>query len=124
MALRDPGLLDATLTLDERFVLDDFVRRLKEHYGDRLERAAVFGSRARGDVGIDSDIDVLIVLHIAAATEGPEERVVWDLLTAARTRGMGHVPISPAVFSIERFVELRDRERRFALDADREGIRL
>ena len=124
MALRDPGLLDATLTLDERFVLDDFVRRLKEHYGDRLERAAVFGSRARGDVGIDSDIDVLIVLRVGAAAEGPEERVVWELLTAARTRGRGHVPISPAVFSIERFVELRDRERRFALDAEREGIRL
>lgn len=32
-------------------------------YGDRLERAVLFGSRARGDARPDSDYDVAIFLH-------------------------------------------------------------
>lgn len=124
MALRDPHLLEHTLTPDERAALDELVRLLKGHYGERLERVAVFGSRARGDLGVDSDIDVLIVLSVAPEDEWQEERVIWELITAARRCAKGHVPISPAVFSVDRFYELRRRERRFALDAEKEGIRL
>jgi len=32
-------------------------------YGDRLERAVLFGSRARGDARPDSDYDVAVFLH-------------------------------------------------------------
>ena len=42
--------------------------RLQALYGPRLERLVLFGSRARGDGDIDSDIDVLVVL------KGPVDR--------------------------------------------------
>src|SRR5690242_4997033 len=32
-------------------------------YGERLERAVLFGSRARGDAQTDSDYDVAVFLH-------------------------------------------------------------
>jgi uncharacterized protein len=32
-------------------------------YGDRLERAVLYGSRARGDANADSDWDVAVFLH-------------------------------------------------------------
>ncbi len=36
---------------------------LRATYGDRLERAVLFGSRARGDAGPDSDYDVAVFLR-------------------------------------------------------------
>jgi predicted nucleotidyltransferase len=35
---------------------------LEDSYGDRLEQTILYGSQARGDATVDSDIDVLIVL--------------------------------------------------------------
>ncbi len=44
-------------------VLARFSAALHVLYGDRLERAILFGSRARGDARPDSDYDVAIFLH-------------------------------------------------------------
>ena len=43
-------------------VLLKFRAALNEHYGDRIERVVLFGSRARGDARPDSDYDVAIFL--------------------------------------------------------------
>ena len=44
-------------------VLQRFRAALTEIYGPRLERAVLFGSRARGDHGADSDYDVALFLR-------------------------------------------------------------
>jgi len=41
-------------------ILSRFRTALAETYGDRLERAVLFGSRARGDQGPESDADIMI----------------------------------------------------------------
>lgn len=125
MALRGPDILEDTLSADERAVLAAFVSEVKSHFETRLERISVFGSRARGDLGEDSDIDVLVVLHVSRQDERRAADTVWELLTRARALAAdSFVPVSPIVFAVERFEELKSRERRFALDADAEGIRL
>ena len=43
-------------------ILRRFRAALDEVYGDRLERAVLFGSRARGDAHADSDYDVAVFL--------------------------------------------------------------
>ena len=43
-------------------ILKRFRAALDEMYGDRLERVVLFGSRARGDAGEDSDYDVAVFL--------------------------------------------------------------
>lgn len=43
-------------------VIADLKERLHELYGQRLDRVIVYGSRARGDERLDSDLDVMIVL--------------------------------------------------------------
>ena len=48
----------STLTIDESQVLE-IVRRLVEAV--QPDRIILFGSRARGDAGLDSDLDLLIV---------------------------------------------------------------
>ena len=44
-------------------VLGRFRRALGAIYGDRLERAVLYGSRARGDARSDSDYDIAVFLH-------------------------------------------------------------
>jgi predicted nucleotidyltransferase len=43
-------------------ILTRFRAALAELYGDRLARAVLFGSRARGDARADSDYDVAVFL--------------------------------------------------------------
>jgi uncharacterized protein len=43
-------------------VLTTFRAALADLYGDRLERAVLYGSRARGDAQADSDYDIAIFL--------------------------------------------------------------
>ena len=49
-------------TLPDGF-LDALRDRLAAHYGDRLVRAVLFGSYARGEATEESDVDVLVVLE-------------------------------------------------------------
>jgi predicted nucleotidyltransferase len=44
-------------------ILSRFRAALAETYGDRLERAVLFGSRARGDFQPDSDYDVAVFIR-------------------------------------------------------------
>ena len=50
-----------TLTKDP--VLVRFRKALDEMYGERLDRAVLYGSRARGDARPDSDYDVAVFLR-------------------------------------------------------------
>jgi predicted nucleotidyltransferase len=49
--------------LKERQILDSVVAALHGHYGDRLSRVVLFGSRARRNHADDSDYDILVVLR-------------------------------------------------------------
>jgi len=41
--------------------LDEFVKRAKKKYGDKIEKIILFGSYARGEAKEESDIDVLVI---------------------------------------------------------------
>lgn len=60
--MSNPALL-ATMSRDERRVLEDYVAAVRAHYGDRLDDVLVFGSRARGEAREDSDVDVAVILN-------------------------------------------------------------
>jgi predicted nucleotidyltransferase len=52
-----------TMQISEDPILKRFRAALDEMYGSRLERVVLFGSRARGDAGEDSDYDVAVFLN-------------------------------------------------------------
>ncbi len=54
--------MPAALAIDP--ILKRFRAALDEIYGDRLERVVLFGSRARGDAGEDSDYDIAVFLAV------------------------------------------------------------
>lgn len=59
-----------------RRAADAFVRRVRERYGDAIERVLLYGSVARHEeLGIDSDVDLLLVLGDDVDTAAYEERI-------------------------------------------------
>ena len=89
------------LTPDEQTWLDTYRQALHERFPDLIEDIIIFGSKARGDAGPDSDVDVLVVLH-----EGERE-------TKKAVRRLGHelAVLSDAVPSIMVYTKAEWMER-------------
>src|ERR1700733_10017690 len=66
-------------------VLRRFRDALAEIYGARLERVVLFGSRARGEAGVESDYDVAVFL-----TALPDRWAELDRLADLRVRFIDH----------------------------------
>ncbi len=64
--------------LNEDPVLSEIVRRLIEAY--QPQKIYLFGSRARGDAGPDSDYDLLIVVPDDAPTEHRDSKLAYRVL--------------------------------------------
>ena len=50
------------LTADEQAWLDEYRDALAKQFPDVVEEIIIYGSKARGDAGPDSDVDVLVVI--------------------------------------------------------------
>ena len=59
-------------------VLTEIVRRLRQAY--RPERIYLFGPKARGDTGPDSDYDLLLVVPDDAPPERRTSRLAYEVL--------------------------------------------
>lgn len=77
-------------------VPDELLRRVVARLNPR--RVVVFGSRARGGAGEDSDIDLLVVLD----DDAPKEVLSWQALWEARRGYHGSVDLIPCRESVLR----------------------
>jgi hypothetical protein len=79
------------------------VQRLREKTGVPIERAILFGSRARGDAGPHSDVDLLLVSSSFAGKSASQRaaplHLAWDL----------DLPVDFLCYSPEEFERLRRR---------------
>lgn len=111
--------INASLTPEENRQLLELKDSLKGLMGDRLKGFLLYGSRARGDHQDESDIDIAII--VAGLTRELKKQVLdrvadWELKYLT--------PISALVLSQQDFDLLKRRERRLALDIEKEGIPL
>ena len=87
--------------------------------GDRLQRMILFGSMARGDDTGESDMDVAIIIR------GLTRQLKNQVLDRVAEIELKHLtPVSTIIFSEDEFNRLKQRERRIALDIEKEGVPL
>ncbi len=107
------------LTGDEKKAVAEIRERVNGLVGSRLKGLYVFGSKARGDYDPESDVDLAILID---GLDRETKRNIIDLVVDVEVKYF--VVISSLVLSWKDFTDLKKRERRIALDIEREGISL
>ncbi len=107
------------LSAQDAAALEEFVRRVREALGANLVALKLFGSKARGEGGADSDIDVLVVADDMSVEV--EDRV----LDVAIDVGLAHeVYVSPRVIARAVLDDPVWKITPFLLAIEKEGVLL
>lgn len=104
---------------DVRAALAELKERLTSLLGAALVKLALYGSRARGDADPGSDVDVAVVVR---GMDAALKRRILDAVADVELDRL--VPLSTLVLSEAHYGLLLERERRIALDIEREGVPL
>lgn len=97
--------------------LKELRRRLENLLGRDAFKMVLFGSRARGDYSNNSDVDVAILVR--GLTREMKKLILEEVVEFE----LEHLlPISALILSEDEFNHLKMRERRIAIDIEREGI--
>jgi predicted nucleotidyltransferase len=101
----------------ESKALKEFVKRVKEKHGDRIEKIVLFGSYARGDYTRESDIDVLVV---TAEDSFKMQRMLSEIVTDILLETEEYVSVK--VLSVEEY-EFQERIKSgFFRNVSKEGV--
>jgi uncharacterized protein len=107
------------LTDHDRLAVQQLGARLAVELGENLVDLVLFGSRARGDASLDSDIDVLVVL---SESNWPVEHRV--LMIASRLSLECDVILNPYLVSQERWAWMQRIQHPLLRSISSEGIPL
>jgi predicted nucleotidyltransferase len=97
----------------------DYLRRVTRAYGDELVSVFLFGSRARGDAGPASDIDLLVLVRSdSPALREALANVAWDV------QFEHDLLISDVVRSLDQWRQMQAAQFPFYQNLERGGILL
>jgi uncharacterized protein len=100
----------------EKSILEDFKTRLRERL--HVHKLILFGSRARGDADLESDLDVVVVLE--DGIDGAAREYVSDCAWEA---GFGPgIVVVPVVFTRTEWESGPERQSLFVRSVEREGV--
>jgi uncharacterized protein len=110
------------LTPNERTGLAAFVNRLYQCYETHLLQVVLFGSKARRDYDEESDLDVLVVVHMS-------DNHYWEywhkIVDIAADVGLTYgLVISSIVKNARDYTEICAHQSLLARDLERDGITL
>ena len=107
------------LSDEEKRAVEELCARVRARFGSRVSKLVLFGSRARGGVHDESDIDVCVVIDDLV---WPEKHEVYGI--AGDILGEHDVLISAFVLSTAQLAHLTSRERLIAREIAQDGIPL
>jgi len=107
-------------------LINDFLARCRQNFGNHLKAAALYGSVARGTSRPNSDIDLLLVFDALPKDRGTRIDMIFPLIqqseesSAAQNLGeRGFYPaISPFLYTVEEI----ERTQPILLDITEDGI--
>ena len=112
----------SALAASDRAALAEITGRLRAALGGDLVEVRLIGSRAEGTARPDSDYDLLVIVQ--GADDLAQRDRVYRVIHEAEAESGSPGYLQVIALSPEHFQRLRDRELRFAEDADRFGIPL
>ena len=99
--IRKTGL--AHLQPTERKALDEFVQLIQEQFNGLVQLILLFGSKARGDDTLDSDVDILVVV------DSDDWRVHKQVRYLAADMSLKYnLDLSPRVWSISHLHKMEE----------------
>jgi predicted nucleotidyltransferase len=107
------------LTLQERRALEHFKAALQSLLVENLLFVRLFGSRARGEGTVESDLDVLLVLR--NKDRALCRRIVAEALEIDLAYG---VNLSPTILSVAEYQRNKDIQTPFYRNVEQEGLSL
>lgn len=110
---------DLVLPADHREALAEVRRRMQQRFGPRLRELRLFGSWARSEATLDSDIDVAVVVDDLDHAEW--SAAIDDIAGVELSHD---VVLGPFVVSTEHFADLQRRGRSLADAILGEGVAL
>jgi predicted nucleotidyltransferase len=108
------------LTPNERAGLAAFIHRLHQDYGANLLRVILFGSKARGDFDAQSDLDVLVVVHMSGEDYWQHWRRIVDMAWAVELAYS--LVISSIIKNEHDYTKLCEHRSLLARNIERDGI--
>lgn len=116
-----PTLSDASLTEDERRVVERLVVLMREHFRERLHSVWLYGSRARGErPHAESDIDLLAIADTGGFADIHEAIGLID--QAVEELGVPRPIVSVKVYDPSWLAGRRRIESFFIQEVDRDKI--
>jgi len=94
-----------------------FKESITERFGGRVEKVIVFGSAARGEMGEESDIDVLVVVD---RIDEKIESKIGDMAFEAGAED--RVLITPIVIGKGTYEDMLRERYPFIMNVEREGV--
>ena len=101
----------------EQPILQEFKRRVEQRFPGEVVRVVLFGSKARGDASVESDMDVLVVVRSEDWKLGDEIRDIGYELEIAHG-----VVLSIQVMGQRQYQELKARGSTFVDNVGQEGL--
>jgi len=107
------------LNKTEKRVIDSFVKELREKLGDEIVSIRLFGSKVRGDLYQDSDIDIFILVkektpHIREKASDLVADYIFDY----------DIPLSIALYDLFEYKKNKELGSFFFESVEKEGILL
>jgi predicted nucleotidyltransferase len=103
----------------EERAIQTFIAQVKDHFGDAINTIILYGSKARGDALVDSDIDLLIVIK---SDDWKVRNQISDI--SSRISLEFDVLVSPHIISLSNWQEMSEDPLSFYKNIFREGIPL
>lgn len=107
------------LTRADRRWIKEFGRELTEKFPGMVEQVLIYGSKARGEAGPDSDLDVLLIVRDEAAGRTRQMRGIGYLLAAE-----GDVVPSIMAYTVQEWENRRKSGSPFRTAVERDQVRV